>query len=289
MKNKYLYVLAIVSILLANYSCDSNHEIKDNTTEQHSLEVALENNMKTTIYGDRSVHFNHSAGIYWYGYFVADFGNVSGLSDAEKNRNVITDSQTLSVQLLKDEIGQAGGTICDIEINKGTEYILSYKVKFQSDFEWTKGGKLPGLGGGEVYAGGQDVSVGDGWSFRPVWHYYAGINDDKPFIAPYAYYVDQPGIYGNEFGKRYTIKDNKWYKIWIHIKMNTNQNSDGKLHMKINNSTVYYNSSFRWVTDDHGREIDELMWDIFRGGVGSDYMASEDNLIYFDDFVIDQR
>jgi hypothetical protein len=31
------------------------------------------------------------------------------------------------------------------------------------------------------------------------------------------------------------------------------------------------------------------MWDIFRGGTGSDYMATADNLIYFDTFVIDQQ
>jgi len=45
---------------------------------------------------------------------------------------------------------------------------MEYKVKFQEGFEWTKGGKLPGIGGGKVYAGGSDVSAGDGWFSRPV-------------------------------------------------------------------------------------------------------------------------
>lgn len=292
MKHRKKY-FAIVVICLLIASCSLNDEQLEKEVEKEktadSASTIEESNLQSKTNSDVTVHFNRSQGTYWYSYFVADFGNVSGYSDAEKTRHAITNSETLSVKLLKDEIGQAGGTICDIEIENGTEYILSYKLKFEDGFEWTKGGKLPGLGGGEVYAGGQDVSVGDGWSFRPVWHYYDGINNNQPFLSPYAYYVDQPGIYGDEFGERYTITDNAWYNIWIHIKMNTGTNSDGKLHMKVNNSTVYYNSTFRWVTQNSGREIDELMWDIFRGGVGSDYIASDDYLIYFDTFVIDKQ
>lgn len=71
--------------------------------------------------------------------------------------------------------------------------------------------------------------------------------------------------------------------------MNTVTSSNGVLQMKVNNSNVYYNGSFRWVTQNSGREVDELMWDIFRGGTGNEYKASSDNLIYFDKFVIDKQ
>tara|TARA_R110000822_G_scaffold177528_5_gene317504 strand:- start:190 stop:1035 length:846 start_codon:yes stop_codon:yes gene_type:complete len=275
------------------YNCESNSELEEleinADIKETKTEEILNNNAQAKVNSDVTVTFTRTPNTYWYGNFVDDFGNVSGYSDAEKNRHKITNSNTLSVKLLKNEIGQTGGAICDIEIQNATEYILKYKIKFQDGFQWKKGGKLPGLGGGQVYAGGEDTSVGDGWSFRPVWHFYSGVNNNQPYFAPYAYYVDQPGTYGDEFGKKFTIQDNAWYNIWIRIKMNTGTLRDGIMHMKVNNSTVHYDASFRWVTQNSGREIDELMWDIFRGGVGSDYIATEDNLIYFDTFVIDMQ
>ncbi|WP_309398677.1 polysaccharide lyase [Cerasicoccus maritimus] len=244
---------------------------------------------QSTIYSDNSVYFSWQNSTYWYGYFTSDFGNVYGYSDEEKDRHQITNG-VLGVKLLKDLVGQSGGTICDVLIDNGTDYIIKYKVKFESGFDWKKGGKLPGIGGGQIYAGGQDTSPGDGWSFRIVWHTYDNINNGQPFLAPYAYYVDQPGVYGDEFSTRYFITDDNWYDIWIHVKMNTDDNYDGKLQVKINDSTIYYNATFRWVTQNSGREIDQIMWDIFRGGdATSDYISSNDCWIYLDDFVIDKQ
>lgn len=289
------YLILILVICLAFYSCDSNENTIENKVLSKQADAIVEKTKSgsgatsTNIRSDFSVYFSRNAGIYWYSYFVEDFGNIGAYSPEERSRHSITNSKTLRVKLLKDKIGQAGGAICDIKIANGEEYIISYKIKFQDGFEWAKGGKLPGLGGGKVYAGGSNTANGDGWSFRPVWHYYEGVNNNKPFLSPYAYYVDQPKKYGDEFGARYTISDNAWYNIWIHIKMNTGTNNDGKIHMKVNNSTVYYDSTFRWVTQDAGREIDELMWDIFRGGATSEYKASKDNYIYFDSFVIDKQ
>lgn len=240
------------------------------------------------VNSDFGVYFSSTAGTYWSSNFISDFGNVSGYSNAERVRHYKTGS-TLRVKLEKNKIGQDGGAICDVALSNKQQYIISYKVKFQNGFDWAIGGKIPGLGGGKVYAGGEDPSAGDGWSFRPVWHQYSNVNNGNPFLAPYAYYVDQPGTYGNEFSKRYTITDNTWYTVWIRVKMNTGSSSNGIIHMKVNNSTVYYDGSFRWVTQNSGREIDELMWDIFRGGAGSAYESSVDNYIYFDNFVIDAQ
>ena len=293
MKNQNKYLALIITISLIICSCNTNSdtiddEILNEQIDNLTLATEIDNSLTSAkVDSDFSVYFSRNEGVYWYNNFIEDFGNVGGYSEEERSRHAITNSNTLSVKLLKNEIGQQGGAICDIKIANNDEYILSYKVKFQNGFEWTKGGKLPGLGGGAVYAGG--ASGDDGWSFRPVWHYYEGVNDNKPFLAPYAYYVDQPKTYGDEFSARYTISDNSWYNIWIHIKMNTGTLNNGKIHMKVNNSTVYYDSTFRWVTKDAGREIDELMWDIFRGGASSEYKASKDNYIYFDSFVIDQQ
>jgi hypothetical protein len=153
-------------------SCQTSEDIEDFEITTESLEVkkvkTLQNSSEKKVNSDVTVTFTRNANTYWYNDFISDFGNVSGYSNAEKGRHKITNSNTLSVKLLKNQVGQAGGAICDISIEKGIGYSMEYKVKFQEGFEWTKGGKLPGIGGGKVYAGGSDVSAGDGWFSRPV-------------------------------------------------------------------------------------------------------------------------
>ncbi|MDR1759704.1 MAG: hypothetical protein LBR60_04175 [Fibrobacter sp.] len=46
---------------------------------------------------------------------------------------------------------------------------VSYRLKFETGFEFVKGGKLPGLCGGKCYTGGITPSQGDGWSARIMW------------------------------------------------------------------------------------------------------------------------
>jgi hypothetical protein len=271
----------LVTLLFVIYACSDDNE----TFIDNQVDTIATDSLNTSIKSEIIVDFNQPDGTYWQSKFIKDFGNINQYSFDEKTRHKIVNS-SLVVKLLRDKVGQEGGVISDVFIETGTEYSLEYKVKFQLGFQWAKGGKLPGVGGGKVYAGGDSAVAGDGWSFRPVWQFYDGVNNSKPFISPYAYYVDQPKTFGDELSKRFTIQEDTWYTIFIQVKMNTNNNNDGLLKMSINGSTFYYNNSFRWVTKDSGREIDEIMWDIFRGGEGSEYIATEDNVIIFDDFVL---
>ena len=47
---------------------------------------------------------------------------------------------------------------------------MRYRVRFETGFDWQKGGKLPGLCGGKCNTGCIDVTGADGWSARLMWH-----------------------------------------------------------------------------------------------------------------------
>jgi len=52
-----------------------------------------------------------------------------------------------------------------VSILPSNEYYLDYEVAFDSDWDWVKGGKLPGLIGGS-HTSGCEAIVTSGWSAR---------------------------------------------------------------------------------------------------------------------------
>lgn len=274
----FTILIALVSITACNKDIFEDPELIENLEEKTEPRA---------VYGDRSVWFTRPDGTYTWTHITQDFGNINGVSSSEQGRHY-TSSNTLRIKLLKNALTGAGGVTGYINISSGTNYTLEYKVKFQSGFTWAHGGKIPGLGGGAAYSGCQDPSAGDGWSFRVMWRQWNSVNNGKPYLEPYTYYKGFPGPCGDSFGKRYTITDNTWYTVKIKAKMNTGSNYDGAARMWVNGTEVYSNKSFRWVTKDSGRNVNRLMWDIYRGGSTSDYMASTNQYIYFDNFIINK-
>ena len=55
-----------------------------------------------------------------------------------------------------------------VKLDPATEYRCDYFVKFGESFDFVKGGKLPGLAGGEATAGNKRPT-GDGWTARYMW------------------------------------------------------------------------------------------------------------------------
>lgn len=55
-----------------------------------------------------------------------------------------------------------------LDISKANNVTLEYKVFFPSDFDWVKGGKLPGLYGGHTRCSGGDLAL-DCFSTRLMW------------------------------------------------------------------------------------------------------------------------
>ncbi len=163
-------------------------------------------------------------------------------------------------------------------ISKGfEEAILSYKVNFancpgsQEEFDFKKGGKLPGLGGGRGGAasgggnGGGGPSGRNGWSSRTMWGsmmnatlylYHPDMRNPSVIPVPKggneAIYhrkdlANRPGtmIYGHGFpylnddGSRFIFERNRWYLIEQRVRMNSvssdtaKGNHDGEIEILV--------------------------------------------------------
>lgn len=283
-KLNVLKMLLLFGAFLSFSNCEKDEIISEAELSKESLEETI---IPRAVYGSRNIWFNNwsSGQTYWYGYMTSDFGNVHGLSNAERDRQTIQNSH-LKIKLEKNKLTGNGGVTAYVDLESSNEYTLEYKVKFDNGFQWKSGGKIPGLAGGAANTG-CNKATGNGWSFRVMWRNFYTVNNNLPYLEPYVYYEGMPNDCGDNLNKqRYTIEHNKWYTIFLRVKMNTGSNSNGKIEMKVNGTTVYSNNSFKWVTSNSGRHIDRLLWNIYRGGASDSYKASEDNYIRIDNVKI---
>jgi len=134
----------------------------------------------------------------------------------------ITGNKCLQVNYPAHQFGLQGGGaqwILNLDSNY-QELYCSYRLKFGKDFDFVKGGKLPGLAGGKGNTGGKVPDGTDGWSARMMWK-------QKGKIIQYVYHPGQIGTYGDVYewkdasGNILYFEPERWYTIEHHIVMNT--------------------------------------------------------------------
>src|SRR5690606_27041684 len=104
------------------------------------------------------------------------------------------------------------------------ELWLRYRVRFGNGFDPVRGGKLPGLIGGEANTGGRPSTGTDGWSARMMWRRDLD-------VVQYVYHADQPTQYGEDFpwniGGQRRFVPGTWHTIEHRVVMNTPGENDG--------------------------------------------------------------
>lgn len=163
------------------------------------------------------------------------------------------------------------------------ELYLRYRVRFQSEFEFVKGGKLPGLVGGEGNTGGEVPDGTDGWSARLMWRRMGEVVD-------YVYHPDQSGTYGEDFawkldGREVQFEPGTWHTLQLRVVMNTPGASDGRLQGWFDGRLALDVSGmqFRDVPDF---AVDGFYFSTFFGGGDQSWAPSSDMHIYFDEIVV---
>ncbi|HET8829397.1 MAG TPA: heparin lyase I family protein, partial [Pelobium sp.] len=233
------------------------------------------------VYSSRTVNWNNrSDGTYTQSEAVTDFGNIGGWNEDR----IINSNGTTRVKLEKNLLSNEGGVIARIDITDGSEYELQYDVKYHSQFDWSRGGKVGfGFKIGDGNSGCDKADDGNGGSARLMW--YTDNNGVTKF-KPYIYYKDMPGQCGHDFGKTYpasgSIQRGTWYTVKLYVKSNTGSNYNGKLKITIDGTTVIDKTNIRWTTNDAKRLINEIPFTSFRGGSTSNWESSTDGLIYYD-------
>lgn len=224
----------------------------------------------------------------------ADEGRISVISGGS---NVHSGSRGLKIKYPKHHRG-TGDSGATWETKLGVheeELYLAYWIKFDKDFDFQRGGKLPGLGG--TFS----PFPGDGqFRIRLMWrangavefylHDYAMLNKDGE--EPYRHWW-------NLGGQRY-FKKGQWHHIEIHVKLNTPGRLDGVLEGWFDGDLAFRdtdsNVGLRGVGQED-RKINYLCWHTFFGGSsvpdafepmtpGEYWGPPRDVYSYFDDFVV---
>jgi len=156
---------------------------------------------------------------------------------------------------------------------------LTYRFRLAPDFEWTRGGKLPGLtSSGSDFTGGTKAD-GTGWSARYMWR-------PEGRCVVYLYHLDQPKDYGEDLTlESVTLKTGVWHTIRQEIQINTGSKADGVLKVWLDDQLVLERKDLRLRKAPDGR-IDHFYFSTFYGGSTKSYAPEKTQQIWFDDFVI---
>lgn len=167
-----------------------------------------------------------------------------------------------------------------------TELYLAYDIKFDHNFEFVRGGKLPGLCGYDINqspatgcnTGGGFPSGYDGWSARGMWRVDGALEN-------YIYHVGQNNYYGDEKHWDTNAVPGTWHRIQHRIVLNSPGQKNGLLEAWFDGSKVLSVNTMEYrKTESIG--INLFYFSTFFGGNDSSWAPSSEQRIFFDNFAI---
>ncbi len=219
------------------------------------------------------------------------FINVSWTQGSERTSVVETYShsgtKSLQVYYPKEKFGPAEtGHQAPCELLPEQEYYVSYWLRFSDDFSWgttNEGGKLPGLGAGDLCSGGQTCNGTNGFTARFMWR-----KNGKAVL--YLYHMDKPGKYGEDFELITSNNDtmyfpkNEWVNLTERVKINSGKNKDGEVQVWFNGKEVLNIGNLQFVSN--GDMVDVFYFSTFHGGNDISWSPQNDCYIWYDDIVV---
>lgn len=236
------------------------------------------------IYSSREVYFTQSNGQFSSSDASSAFGNIYGWDAG----STYISSNTLRITLAANVVGTSGGMESQIDVSDGTEYWLEYKVRFHSQFDWSRGGKVGWgflVGDGVTGCRASDAQAGYGGSMRAMW-YSPNSDPNRVFFQPYLYHQGMTSNCGESFGAKYpssgALSKGTWYTIGFYMKSNTGSSYNGTAEMKVNGNVVLRRDNIKWASSDAKRKVKRLYYSVFRGGSQSYWGSGSTGYIYFD-------
>ena len=164
---------------------------------------------------------------------------------------------------------------------------VQYRVRFSPGFEWSGGGKLPGLVGvapgvsPSAPTGGGSTAAG--WSSRVMWlgpkaYKFAG---PQNMAVTYLYHSRRADRWGDNVRWNRPFSRGRWHTIRQCHVMNTVGRSNGQLLVWLDGKQVRADRAvmYRTRSDVH---ITHLDWSVFRGGNTMDWAAGRTGYVYLD-------
>ncbi|WP_157970703.1 polysaccharide lyase [Nakamurella deserti] len=168
---------------------------------------------------------------------------------------------------------------------------VEYQIRFDGSFDWSLGGKLPGLLGvapgtaPSTPTGGGKTEMG--WSGRLMWlgpkaYSWAGPSN---MAVSYLYNSGQAGYYGDNVRWNKAFVAGKWHTVKQCYSMNTIGQSNGTLKAWMDGQQVLNMSNVKYRTrsDVH---ITHLSFALFRGGGTLDWAGNRTGYVDVDNMKI---
>ncbi len=157
---------------------------------------------------------------------------------------------------------------------------LRFWVRFPEDFEFARGGKLPGLYGGTEVSGGEEPDGTDGFSTRLMWR---GEGDAEVYL--YA-----PGESGTSLGRgEWTWRRGVWQCVEQRVELNRPAEDDGSVTVWVDGREAFTEAGMRYRTVEDLR-IDGVFFSTFYGGADPSWAPTEDQHADFAAFAVsDER
>ena len=233
------------------------------------------------------------AGIYTRDQLRADWNTPAWSQGVDEGRVSLVEQESGSTVLaVKYPAGEYGTreTGAQWKLNFDASYTsveLSYDVQFEEGFDFVKGGKLPGLFGGEGNTGGGIPNGMDGFSARMMWR-------GNGRVVQYVYYPDQPEHFGHDMpwtdsatGEEFMFTPGTWHNVVHQLKLNTPGERNGVLRTYFDGQLALEVQGLRF-RDTTDFAIDGMYFSTFFGGGSDSWSTTADETIYFDNFRISE-
>lgn len=155
---------------------------------------------------------------------------------------------------------------------------LSYYVRFSNNFDFVKGGKLPGLFGGTGNSGGDIPNGKDGFSTRLMWRK----NGDGEVYA----YLPTSKKYGTSIGRgSWQFKPGQWYHLEQQVELNQPGKNDGRIQVWVDGKSVINQNKLKFRTTD-SLKINGIFFSTFFGGDDPSWATPKDVNVDFAKFSV---
>jgi len=166
------------------------------------------------------------------------------------------------------------------------EIRFRYHLRFADDWDpVSQGGKLPGISGtyGRAGWGGRRVNGRDGWSARGS---FAPYRNGETLLGFYTYHADMKTKFGDGWlwdrERRGALRNNQWYAIEQHIKLNTPGKNDGEMRAWVDGQLAFERTDVR-MRDVSDLKIEMVWFNVYQGGAKP---AENADHLYIDNVVI---
>lgn len=169
----------------------------------------------------------------------------------------------------------------DLGIEPRDRLRLSYYIRFSENFDFVKGGKLPGLFGGRGNSGGKIPDGTDGFSTRYMWR-----RDGEGEV--YAY-LPTSEEYGTSIGRgSWKFQPGRWYYLEQVVTLNDRNENNGRVRVYVDGTEKIDLQNLTFRTTET-LKIEGLFFSTFFGGGNASWATPRDVYIDFANFSVSEN